>query len=722
MRLTKILAFFFVLLSVMNGWSQCISTFPNTQDFETAAAWTSGGVNSDWAWGTPNKGVITGAGGGNKCWIVGGLSGANYNAGEKSFIESPCYNFSSLTSPYVSFKVFWETEHQYDGASLLYSINNGATWALVGAFNDPANCMTQNWYNYGNINYLAWSNTGGWSGNSKSTSGSCQGGGGSLTWVTAKHCLSGLAGKPNVKFRFNFGSGTSCNAFDGFAIDDFTIGDAGNNATSFTYTCSNFSVATPTCTQGLLYNWNFGDQTSASNTSTLSNPTHVFTTPGVYTVSLTTTNGPCNAVGTSTQLVSVIGSSVTSTSSVTCYGGHNGSATVLPLFGSPAYSYTWYPSGGNNATATALGAGNYTVSIKDSRGCVNSNTVSIKEPAISTGVSTKTLMNCFGETTLLEVNTTGITDPITYLWTPGSFTTSAINVSPLSNTVYSVNIVVSGNCPISEQKLYTVVVVPKPLVASINSETKGCAPLCVNFTDKSTSAGTITLTTWSFTDGSITTSVNPTTCFAKAGVYHGNHSVTNNFGCTSTTNSFVTIEVYPMPQADFELDNKEVSELNPLVNFTDLSSANPTKWEWNFGGVDKSILQNPVYNFNTIGEFPVILTASNIYGCSNTTMKIVKVLPEFTFYVPNAFTPNADGLNDIFLPEGMGWDTKTYSLTIFDRWGQKIFRTNDHTRGWDGTIKGSSEPAPLGEYIYKATVNDNYKKNHEYSGFITIVK
>ncbi|MBA2610994.1 MAG: gliding motility-associated C-terminal domain-containing protein [Bacteroidetes bacterium] len=720
MRLKKIIFFFFISLSVKNGSAQCINTFPNIQDFETSATWTSGGVNSDWAWGTPNKGVITGAGGGSKCWIIGGLSGSNYNSGEKSYIESPCYDFSALTSPFVSFKVFWEMEHQYDGASLLYTINNGATWGLVGGFNDPANCMTQNWYNYGNINYLAWSNTGGWSGNSKLTSGSCQGGGGSLNWVTAKHCLSGLAGKQNVKFRFNFGSGTTCNAFDGFAIDDFMIGDAGNNTTSFTYTCSNFSVATPTCTQGLLYHWNFGDQSSASNTSTLSNPTHVFNTPGVYTVSLSTTNGPCNSVGTSTQLVSVIGASVTATSSVSCFGGHNGSATVLPLFGSPAYNYTWYPSGGNNASANSLSAGIYTVAIQDSKGCANSTTVSIQEPAISTGVSTKTLMNCLGDNTLLEVSTSGITDPITYLWSPGSYTTSSISVSPQSNTIYSVNVVVSGNCPISEQKLYTVMVVPKPLVASINSGTKGCAPLCVNFEDKSSSSGTITLTTWSFSDGSITASVNPSMCFNKAGIYTGNHSATNNFGCTSTTNNFVTIEVYPTPVADFETDNKEVSELHPLVNFTDVSSAAPTKWEWNFGGMESSILQNPSYNFTNVGQFPIMLTVSNIYGCSSNVMKIINVLPEFTFYVPNAFTPNGDGLNDIFLPEGMGWDTKTYSLMIFDRWGQKIFHTQDYTKGWDGTVKG--EIAPIGEYIYKAQLNDNYKKNHEYTGFITIVK
>jgi gliding motility-associated-like protein len=722
-HLKKICLICFILFSIKNGSAQCISVFPNTQDFEASASWTSGGVNSDWAWGTPAKGVINSAGGGTKCWIIGGLNGTTYSSGQKSFIESPCYDFSALSSPYVSFKIFWEMEYKYDGASLLYTTNNGATWALVGGVNDPANCLTQNWYNYSNINFLAWSNTGGWSGNSKPTSGSCQGGSGSLGWLTAKHCLSGLAGKTNVKFRFNFGSGTSCNTFDGFAIDDFTIGDAGNNTANFTYTCSNFSATTPTCPTAILYNWNFGDPVSgSSNTSTLFDPVHVFNNPGVYTVSLSTSGGMCNAISTSTQLVSVIGSTVSSITNVLCFGGSNGSATILPFFGSPAYTYTWLPNGGNNATANSLTAGTYTVLINDANGCANSNTVTISEPNISTGASSQTLTNCLGDTTALQINTSGITDPITYLWSPGSYTSSSIYVSPLSSTVYSVNVIISGNCPQNEQKLYSVLVIPKPIVSSTNSEIIGCSPLCVNFIDKSTSPlGTIILNTWSFSNGTQAISNNPKVCFEKAGVFTGIHSVTNSFGCTTSIHDFITTTVYPTPLAQFKSDKTEVTELNAQVSFKDLSTEDPIKWEWNFGGMDGSDLKDPDYSFNTIGAYPVILSVSNAYGCTNTTQRIINVLPEFTFFAPDAFSPNSDGLNDIFLPKGMGWNIETYKLTIYDRWGQKLFQTQDHAKGWDGTVKGSHEAAALDVYVYKAELKDIFNKTHEYIGYVTIV-
>ena len=156
--------------------AQCaipISAFPYSEGFElNNGGWTSGGtVGNDWAWGTPNKPVISSAASGTKCWIVGGLSASAYNNGERSWLQSPCFNFSNLAYPYISFKVFWETENIYDGASLQYSINNGASWNTVGAFNEPANCMNAIWYNQASVTNLTGlaTNKAGWAGNKQST-------------------------------------------------------------------------------------------------------------------------------------------------------------------------------------------------------------------------------------------------------------------------------------------------------------------------------------------------------------------------------------------------------------------------------------------------------------------------------------------------------------------------------------------------------------------------
>ena len=112
---------------------------PYVEDFElNNGGWTTGGTASDWAWGTPAKPVINGAGSGSKCWIVGGLTSSSYNNGERSWVQSPCLNISALSHPYINFLVFWESEQKFDGSSLQYSIDNAVTWNTVGSSTDAS--------------------------------------------------------------------------------------------------------------------------------------------------------------------------------------------------------------------------------------------------------------------------------------------------------------------------------------------------------------------------------------------------------------------------------------------------------------------------------------------------------------------------------------------------------------------------------------------------------
>jgi hypothetical protein len=91
------LLFFLILISSLKSFGQCgftVSAYPYLQGFETnTGGWNSGGVNNDWAWGSPSKAFITAAGGGSKCWVTGGLSGSFYNNAERSFVSSPCFEY-----------------------------------------------------------------------------------------------------------------------------------------------------------------------------------------------------------------------------------------------------------------------------------------------------------------------------------------------------------------------------------------------------------------------------------------------------------------------------------------------------------------------------------------------------------------------------------------------------------------------------------------------------
>ena len=237
-----IISFAYMFCFLQKANAQCatpINIFPYTEGFEaTDGNWTIGGTASDWAWGTPAKPVINAAANGsNKCWIVGGLTGSFYNNGERSWLQSPCFDFTTVQHPYISFSVFWEMEQRFDGAGFQYSTNLGASWTNVGSVTDVPNCLNTNWFNYSaitNINGLATVKDG-WSGNIQPTSGSCLGGFGSSQWVNAQHTIPNLAGVPNVIFRFIFGAGTTCNNYDGFAVDDVLIGEAPPSNAMFSF-------------------------------------------------------------------------------------------------------------------------------------------------------------------------------------------------------------------------------------------------------------------------------------------------------------------------------------------------------------------------------------------------------------------------------------------------------------------------------------------------------
>ncbi len=462
----------FAFLLTTNLKAQCINTYPNTETFEAAPTWTSGGANNDWAWGTPAHPTINTAGGGTKSWCVGGLTGSSYAFSEQCWIQSPCYNFSTLNYPWVSFKIFWECERQWDGMVLQYSINSGATWINVGAFGDAPDCNTANWYNYGNITWLTSIPTKhGWSGRIGATAGSCTGGFGSGGWLTAKHCLVGLANQPNVIFRFLMGSGTTCNSYDGEAIDDFTISEGMPHASTFSVNCNNFTAINPPCPTVSTYTWNFGDPLSGpSNVSNIANPTHIFSGPGIYSVTLSVSGGQCNPPGSYTQTVSVSNFAIPPVSqSVTCFGGSNGSGTVS-VTGAAPFTYTWSPTGGNSSTASGLTAGTYSVQIKDGNNCIVTKTISIIQPPILSATIIKTNVTCNGSNNgSATLTAAGGTPGYTYTWAPSGG--NAAIASGLGLGTYTVTVKDINGCSITAA---TIITQPPSLTAAITSTNATC--------------------------------------------------------------------------------------------------------------------------------------------------------------------------------------------------------------------------------------------------------
>ncbi|WP_296621635.1 T9SS type A sorting domain-containing protein [Marivirga sp.] len=182
----------FLFLS-FNLFAQSL-TLPFVEDFESGQnGWTSGGTNTTWAFGTPNKLGLSSAPSGSNAWVLGNLTG-NHNNNEKSYVQSPVYDFTNITNAKVSATVAYDLESCCDGVQLQYSIDGGTSWTIINASIDA-----MNWYDDE------------WNGN---TSG---------TQIVSSNA-SALAGQPSVIFRFYFDSDGSV-IREGFVFDDFTLSE-----------------------------------------------------------------------------------------------------------------------------------------------------------------------------------------------------------------------------------------------------------------------------------------------------------------------------------------------------------------------------------------------------------------------------------------------------------------------------------------------------------------
>lgn len=442
--------------------AQCgstISSFPYTESFESGpGGWSSGGTNNDWAMGAPNKAFIQSAGAGINCWVSGGLTGSFYSFGQRSYVTSPCFDFTNVSNPHVSFKIYWETENIYDGATFQYSTNNGVTWTNVGTNTDPVDCLNQNWFNQSNITALSTlaNPKQGWAGTVLPTSGSCTGGNGSLGWVTAKHCMSNLAGLPSVQFRFAFGAGTICNAYDGFAFDDIVIGEAPTMMADFSSACTStalqyqFTNTSTSCPS--TFTWDFGDPVSGiNNTSSLQNPLHVFSSPGTYNVTLTI-SGPCNASASVTKTVQTLDLTAIAMSPL-CAGQNNGSILASGSnYAAPPF-YTLQPGGNsnNNGGFNNLNSGLYTVTLSDGNGCSLTTAVSIQAPTpILWNSVQQNNMSCFGiQNGSINAQAGGGSGSINYLLNPGNVASLSGQYNNLNAGSYTVTATDANGCTLT---------------------------------------------------------------------------------------------------------------------------------------------------------------------------------------------------------------------------------------------------------------------------------
>ncbi len=468
---------------------------------------------------------------------------------------------------------------------------------------------------------------------------------------------------------------------------------------------------------GISYGWS-GPNSFSTTTQNPSITGVSVAAMGTYTVIGVDANGCIN-----TNTVAVVINPlpvVTATGATVCLN-----ATInLSCTPNGATGYSWsgpgYSSNSQNPSipgATTGMAGNYVVTVTDGNGCVNANvaTVAINSLPI---VSATTGTICAGQTTA-TINASGAN---TYAWSPatGLNTTTGASVvaNPNTTTVYSVTGTDINGCQGSATT--TVSVNPVPAVSVTPQNSSGCAPVCTTFSNTASSSGNYS---WSFGDGSTSQSAVPYHCFTVQGNYNVTLTLTDNNGCVNSAGA--TVNVYPVPKADFTMNPQPTSILEPSIQFYDGSyGANLVTWNWTFGDYsnnNSSSLQNPAHQYGDTGSYVAQLVVVSDYGCKDSTIRIVRIEDDYALYIPNAFSPNSDGTNDVFKAVGSG--VKEFKLFIFDRWGNQVFFSDKLEKGWDGRYQAKGEDIVQEDvYVWKIEAKTTKNEKKQLAGVVSLLK
>jgi gliding motility-associated-like protein len=469
-------------------------------------------------------------------------------------------------------------------------------------------------------------------------------------------------------------------------------------------------------------------------TSTLSQTVSGIGT-GAYSATVTDSYGcsTSNAVNVGTPNPLILNTSATQTicfgQTAQIYGSASGGNNASP------YTYTWTPAigvGGGPHTISPIVNSSYTVSVSDVNGCSPSPKVISVIVTPSLSISGFAVTKCHGEGVILTPSFTspgnGGVPQYNYIWNTGATTSSLTVTANFPSTPNTYTVIVDDGCTISNANaVFTVNVNDLPTGTFAANTTTACAPSSITFSATTGSASDTY--NWYVDLKDMIGITNPVSYnFLNADTFSIDLAITNTLtGCHSVITRPNYIVIFPQPVAEFYAVPPITSILDPTISFINTTKG-AVSYIWNFGdpaavgGGNNSTFENPTHTYGFSGTYNVSLLATSIHGCTDVVSHPVEITPDFALYIPNCFTPDANGKNDMFQPLGVGIDEDNYRMDIFDRWGENIFTSNNFRKGWDGTVKGSTKTAPQGVYIYKLQVFDLQGGKHPYVGHVTVIR
>jgi gliding motility-associated-like protein len=387
---------------------------------------------------------------------------------------------------------------------------------------------------------------------------------------------------------------------------------------------------------------------------------------------------------------------------------------------SPASTYTLVSNSQDTSitNATTVMEGIYNVIGTDAHGCQNAAFAQVivnNPPTINASSSTI----CEGQE-VATLTASGAGTGGSYSWKPLAGLSLNTNGSivtgmPSSTQIYTVTGTDVSGCVNATMATITVDSLPRIIV---NSDS-----ICSGQQTATLTASGANTYAWSPPIGLSASTGNIVTASPQA---TQNYTVTGTSVNGCINKAFTVVVVYPIPIPDFDYTHQPVSILDPRVYFVNQSNGSIASYNWSFGDIynnkdTSSSVKNPLYAYSDIGTYDVTLSIVSTSGCSASVVKPVIINPDYTLYVPNAFTPNGDGRDEIFKAEGEG--ITDFKMYVFDRWGLLLFYTNDINAGWDGHYQGKG-PNILQQdvYVWKIEASDfnNIPKNLH--GTVTLLR
>jgi gliding motility-associated-like protein len=266
-----------------------------------------------------------------------------------------------------------------------------------------------------------------------------------------------------------------------------------------------------------------------------------------------------------------------------------------------------------------------------------------------------------------------------------------------------------------------VMIYKMPVANFVSDVIEGCDPKVINFSNLSEGSDNNTIKTygWTFGNGRASTVVDPIILYNDPGSYDVSLTVTNERGCVDVYTIPNMIRIFPSPQAEFSLEPPMAYIVKPEIEVYNFAvGGNEVYYVVN--GVDTIYQAEPKLIFSDSGTYNVRQIVVSSDGCMDSITKPAYIELGYKVYVPTAFTPNADGYNDLF--KAYGEDIKEFSMLIYNRWGELLYSSFDYENGWDGRNRLNDEPAPGGVYVYKISTVQRNGLIGNYEGTVVLLR